>query len=307
MDKSFRSNTAALACLILLASLFSQKLSAEEQEAFCYLPTENNVSYSSVLKLPSASPVAVLKYGDDPLQFGELWLPTSEVSDPNSSEQQQATHPLLVLIHGGCWLNEYDISHTHALSSSLAASGYAVWAIEYRRTGDEGGGWPGSFDDIKAGIQFTQTLDDYSLDLSKIVVVGHSAGGHLALLAGSDPELVKNANISGVIGLAAITDIEEYAKGSNDCQAAALAFMGGLPTENQQSYLAANPANRELHPKTFLLHGSEDQIVPAEQTTEQATASGIKLQMIQGAGHFDMIHPATPSFQALLRHLAQTL
>lgn len=292
-----------MTCWLLLTSLFCLTAFAEEHQAFCYLPTENNVSYSSVLELPSSKPTAILKYGDDALQFAELWLPLSKAADPQSSIQPQVTHPLLVLVHGGCWLNEYDISHSQALSSSLAASGYAVWAIEYRRTGDKGGGWPGSFDDVKAGIQFTQTLNKHPLDLTKIVIVGHSAGGHLALLAGSDHELVKNANISAVIGLAAITDIEEYAKGSNDCQAVVPEFMGGLPAENQQSYVLANPANRTAHPNTFLLHGSKDQIVPIEQTTD----SGIKSQIIQGAGHFDMIHPATPSFQALLKHLAQTL
>ena len=296
MRSTTRTLAGALTYLILLATLWSQNISADDQQAFCYLPTENNVSYSSVLELPSAQATAILKYGDDPLQFGELWLPTSQASDPNLSEQ-----PLLVLIHGGCWLSEYNIDHSHVLSSALAARGYAVWAIEYRRSGDIGGGWPGSYDDIKAGIKFTQTLDDYSLDLSKVVILGHSAGGHLALLAGSDADLVKSANISGVIGLAAITDIEEYAKGSNDCQAAVPEFMGGLPADNQQNYLAANPANKVLHPKTFLLHGSEDQIVPLRQ----ATQSGIELQIVQGAGHFDMIHPATPSFQALLKHLAQ--
>lgn len=280
--------------MILLSNLFSQNLSANDKEAFCYLPTENNVSYASVLELPTAQAIAILKYGDDPLQFGELWLPSSQALDSSPSKQ-----PLLVLIHGGCWLSEYDIEHSHALSSALAASGYAVWAIEYRRTSDIGGGWPGSYDDIKAGIEFIQSVDDYSLDLSRVVILGHSAGGHLALLAGSDDDLVKRANINGVIGLAAITDIAEYAKGSNDCQAAVPEFMGGLPVDNQQSYLAANPANKKLHPKTFLLHGSEDQIVPLEQ----ATQSGIKLQVIDGAGHFDMIHPATPSFQALLKKL----
>ncbi|MFT5610220.1 MAG: acetyl esterase/lipase [Arenicella sp.] len=298
MRSTTRTLPKALAYMILLSNLFNQNLSANDEEAFCYLPTENNVSYSSVLELPSAQAAAILKYGDDPLQFGELWLPSNQASDPGSSKQ-----PLLVLIHGGCWLSEYNIDHSYALSSALTASGYAVWAIEYRRTGDVGGGWPGSYDDVKAGIEFTQTLDDYSLDLSRVVILGHSAGGHLALLAGSDADLVKSANISGVIGLAAITNIEEYAKGSNDCQAAVPAFMGGLASDKQQEYIAANPAEQKLHPKTFLLHGSEDQIVPLDQ----ATQSGIKLQVIQSAGHFDMIHPATPSFQALLEHLAQTL
>jgi acetyl esterase/lipase len=285
-----RTRPRALAYMMLLSNLFSQNLSANDQEAFCYLPTENKVSYASVLELPTAQAAAILKYGDDSLQFGELWLPSSQALELSSSE-----HPLLVLIHGGCWLSEYDIEHSHALSSALAASGYAVWAIEYRRTGYIGGGWPGSYDDIKAGIEFTQSLDDYSLDLSRVVILGHSAGGHLAFLAGSDDDLVKRANISGVIGLAVITDIAEYAKGSDDTQAAVPEFMGGLSVDNQQNDSAANPANKKLLPKTFLLHGSEDQIVPLEQ----ATQSGIKFQVIPGAGHFDMIHPATPSFQAL--------
>ena len=89
----------------------------------------NGVTFEDVEALPRGEPSLILQYGDDPLQFGELWL-----CEPSSA----AKAPLVILIHGGCWLNEFDLTHLHPLATALAESGFAVWSLEYRRVGDDG-------------------------------------------------------------------------------------------------------------------------------------------------------------------------
>ena len=249
---------------------------------------KSNVSYTSVTGLDFVEADEKLVYGNDnpELQFGLLWLPES--STPNVKP------PLIVLIHGGCWLNAFDIQHSYPLSSALAQTGYAVWSLEYRRTGDAGGAWPGSFDDIRQGLAFTSNLGDYPVDLDRMVIMGHSAGGHLALLAAS-----YNQNIDAVIGLAAITDIVEYSRGENSCQTATIDFMGGVYEANPAAYEAANPVGKSLNDRTILLQGDIDVIVPLEQSQLR----GATQVVFEGAGHFDWVHPGTGAYQLLLSTL----
>lgn len=250
-----------------------------------YAAVDANVPFSSVASLPADTPAVRLAYGNDPLQFGELWLPAA--AEPAS---------LVVFVHGGCWLNAYDVQHTYALSTALTQAGYAVWSLEYRRTGDPGGGWPGTFEDIQAGLAFVDNLAEYGVTTDQYVLAGHSAGGHLALLAGARVSAVR-----AVIGLAAITDIEAYAEGNNSCQTATPQFMGGTPTEKPADYLAANPAAHSRYANTILLHGSADAIVPIEQAQLAQATRVIEAE----AGHFDWVHPGTPAFGTLLLTLQQ--
>lgn len=249
---------------------------------------KSNVSYKSVTELGFTKANKKLVYGEEnpELQYGLLWLPKKPAANGKA--------PLIVLIHGGCWLNAFDIRHSFPLGSALAQAGYAVWSLEYRRTGDEGGGWPGSYEDIKRGLAFTQMLSDYPVDLDRMVIMGHSAGGHLALLAAAG-----NEHISGVIGLAAITDIIEYSRGSNSCQTATIDFMGGIYEAFPSAYQAANPTSRPVHEKTLLLQGDIDTIVPFEQSE----LPGATPFVLEGAGHFDWVHPGTEAYQLLLSTL----
>ena len=240
------------ACLTLLFFVF---LDTSESNETSKDAMKSNVSYSSVTELDFKEADEKLVYGDTnpDLQYGLLWLPEKLTAADKA--------PLIVLVHGGCWLNKYDIQHSYALSSALATAGYGVWSLEYRRTGDTGGAWPGSFDDVKQGLAYVSQLKNYPLDLTRIVIMGHSAGGHLALLAASE-----NHNVRGVIGLAAITDIVEYSRGKNSCQTATIDFMGGTFEEDPTGYQAANPASQALHNNTILLHGDIDSIVPLKQS-----------------------------------------
>lgn len=253
---------------------------------------KDNVSYKSVTELDFRQADKKLVYGDanPELQYGLLWLPE------NSNPTQKA--PLVVLIHGGCWLNAFDIQHSQSLSSALADAGYAVWSLEYRRSGDAGGAWPGSYDDVKQGLAFISSLSDFPVNLDKVVLMGHSAGGHLALLAASEIK-----GISGVIGLAAITDIIEYSRGGNSCQTATLDFMGGPYESNPNAYQAANPVGKPVHERTILLQGDADSIVPPGQST----LPGISTEMLEGAGHFDWVHPGSRAYKVLLTTLQDLL
>jgi acetyl esterase/lipase len=211
--------------------------------------------------------------------------------------------PLVIFIHGGCWLNQYDVAHSHAFSTALAQAGYVVWAIEYRRVGDHGGGWPGSLKDVEKAIAYTAKLSEYPINLNQVAIAGHSAGGHLALLAGANSSLEQGIVIKAVVGLAPIVDLLEYAKGGNSCQTAVSKFMGGMPLQRSTQYSAANPVELGIPDSTILIHGSADVIVPIEQSINK----GVALRTVEGAGHFDLIHPGTPAFQVLLRELARVL
>ena len=271
-------------CQLAAAVSLSYSTAAAELD---YPATPSNVDYGNVLSMPFKQEDALYYYGEDSNQLARLWLPT----------QTNRVQKLVVLIHGGCWLNEFDMSHTFPLATALSQAGYAVWSLEYRRTGDQGGGWPGSFDDIKAGINFLSRLEVNNLSLAPLAIVGHSAGGHLALLAGNEfPQA------QAVIGLAAISDIQAYSQGGNDCETATPRFMGGSFAEIPELYDLANPATLGVHQNTMLLHGTADSIV----NVNQSKIDGAVTKIESGAGHFDWVHPGTRAVQLLLDTLEES-
>lgn len=275
---------------VLCALLFAAAgLAKAADDTAAYGQVGSGVSFADVQALDYREADHTLSYGSDPLQFGSLWLPVA--TDPQPAA-------LVVLIHGGCWMNAYDMAHTYALSTALAQAGYAVWSLEYRRTGDNGGGWPGTYEDVLAGIAYIDSLTDYAVDPERFVIAGHSAGGHLALLAGRE-----YPQASGILGLAAITDIESYASGNSDCETAAAQFMGGPPAEGASAYAEANPSVLEMHDTTILLHGGEDTIV----SVNQALLIGARTLFVEGGGHFDWVHPGTRSVNLLVSTLQNLL
>ena len=275
-------------CQLNLITL--EKFSSLKAAEAAYLSSNPNVSYEEILELPYRISDHRISYGEEPPQFGRLWLPESK------------NNGTVIFVHGGCWINEYGIDHTQAFSTALAVAGYAVWSIEYRRTGDPGGGWPGTFEDVITGINKLSDLDHFGLDMERLVLMGHSAGGHLAVLAGARSELLE-VKPALVLGLAAITDVVTYAEGQNSCQEAAAEFMGGTPEERPDAFGEVQPVNFGVNSDTVLLSGAIDQIVPPSQ----AELSGATVIRHENAGHFDWIHPGTDAFQVILSILARDL
>jgi acetyl esterase/lipase len=173
------------------------------------------MSSENVLTLPPPPADAHLSYGSDANQFGELRLPKTE-----------GPFAVVLNIHGGFWRAKYDFKHAGHLCAALTAKGIATWNVEYRRVGNPGGGWPGTFEDIVSAHRFLpQIAKRYNLDPSKVVIMGHSAGGQLALcLAAHEP------SVKRVVSLAGILDLEEAFNEhlSND---AVVEFLGGTPKQ----------------------------------------------------------------------------
>ncbi|MFT4712525.1 MAG: acetyl esterase/lipase [Candidatus Azotimanducaceae bacterium] len=258
------------------------------------------VSLGEIQTLTFDEPNEVIKYGAGELQFAEYWHPGS------------ASPPLVILIHGGCWLNEYGLDHVRGLASSLKAKGYAVWSTEYRRVGDVGGGWPGTFEDIVDSINHTEKLPN--IDARSKFVMGHSAGGQLALWVASKGSLPDNSEmrsridtaISGAIGLAAISDMVEYSRGSNSCEVITEALMGGSEDDQAGRYRFASPSLLIPSMPSILIHGESDTIVNIKQSEDYAKMStSVELVRLPGLGHFDMIDPNGPAFNRIIDALAK--
>ncbi|HEY1271395.1 MAG TPA: alpha/beta hydrolase, partial [Terriglobales bacterium] len=178
-----------------------------------------------ILRLSPPPADARLSYGTDPHQFGDLRLPKAK-----------GPHPVVMNIHGGFWRNKYDLTHAGHLCATLTAKGLATWNLEYRRVGDPGGGWPGTFSDVRDGYRFlTLVAKEHTLATDKIVVMGHSAGGQLALaLAGHD------ASIRRVVSLAGVLDLQR-AWSLHLSKDAVVEFLGGTPQEVPEHYREADP------------------------------------------------------------------
>ncbi len=248
---------------------------------------EMPVSFEAVLALDAREPDQMLRYGSEDSQYGALWLP-----------RRKGSVPLLVLVHGGCWLREYSAPHVYPLAAQLARDGFAVWVPEYRRVGERGGGWPGTAADVLRSLDVIDAQSLPGVNRTRTLVLGHSAGGHLALwLASRDPALLPpGLRISGAIGLAAITDLDRYARGTSSCQSATPRLMGAGPDEAPERYRAASPSRQPQRVPTVLLRGGQDPIVGPEQVSAMAQATPVHLET---AGHFDWIHPDTPAYEVL--------
>lgn len=269
-------------------------------------PTRLNVAWKEVAALPPAPADHRIAYGPDSLQFGELRLPP----------EGEGPFPVVVFIHGGCWLAQFDLTHVGPVSADLAARGYAVWTPEYRRVGDTGGGWPGTFLDIGRAVDHLRILaKEYPLDLNEVTVMGHSAGGHLAIWQAQRAGLPEDSPlyvpdplpVSRVVSLAGITDLVAYNEVGNSCSVAVPKLMGGSPSEQPELYRQASPAT--LGPGSvpvWLIHGTEDAIVPPEQSSSYAALAGqdssrVRLVTISGGGHFDLVHPASVAWEEVVR------
>jgi acetyl esterase/lipase len=230
--------------------------------------------------------------------------------------------PLVIFLHGGFWRSAYDRAHVGPLSEALAAAGFAVCAPEYRRTGQPAGGWPGTFDDVATAVdvlpQLAAQVSCGVADPDRVVLAGHSAGGHLALWAASRGRLPTDApwhapqpgtpglNVGvGVVSLAGVCDLAacyRFGLGSG----AAGALMGGSPEEFPDRYRVADPMS--LVPAgapAWLVHGTADEHVPESQSRDYAAAAAaaggrVQAELLPGCGHFEVIDPLSAAWPAVL-------
>ena len=222
-----------------------------------------------------------LSYGSDKYQFADLRVPKGN-----------GPFPIVISIHGGYWRAKYDLEYMGHMCDALAAKGIATWNLEYRRVGNPGGGWPGTFEDVRNGYHYiVQNAKKYNLDERTIIVTGHSAGGHLALCLASYEPTVKN-----VIAFAGVVDLqrawEEHL--SDD---AVVELLGGTPSAVPEHYEEADTMRRSIESAAqFLVHGTGDDIVPVSFSStyaEKKIKSGEKVTFISlpAADHFDVVDP----------------
>ena len=271
---------------------------ANSESSAIYPKKISQVPYSALGVLPTSEADEQFSYGDDPLQTIYTW-------HGRSSTNEMYADKALIFIHGGCWLNAYGYEHAKGMYHALAELGMGVYVTEYRRVGDEGGGWPGSLDDVTQAISTALKRIENEGRYTNIYIAGHSAGGHLALLAAqrlsSSSLNLSRANIKRIIGLAAITDIQSYAMGHNSCQSATAKFMNGTPEDVPTAYQRATPRPTHGSLPITLLQGDADSIVPARH----AVLSGTNPKIIKNGGHFDWLHPESTSFDALLEVISE--
>ena len=255
------------------------------------------MSAAALADFPNPPADHVIAYGDDPLQFGELRLPEGD-----------GPFPVIVFMHGGCWMSEYDIAHSRKLTDAFPKEGIAVWSLEYRRIGDPGGAWPGTFDDIEAGIaHLSELVEPYSLDPERVIVSGHSAGGHLALwiaqrIEEQQPEGVVRPR--GVLGLAPAPDLE-YLHEHGTCGSAATLLMGGSPEEHPDRYAYGSVANRipQSTPQIAVVGKYDETWRPVGvRYATAATEQGAPINVIDApeSGHFEMIDPDSTTWPLVL-------
>jgi acetyl esterase/lipase len=242
----------------------------------------------SILEIPAAPPGLHIAYGNDELQFGELHLP-----------EGKGPHPVAIVIHGGYWRARYDLRHIGHFCVALAEARVAAWSLEYRRIGNAGGGYPGTFDDVRAGAShLARIAKERSLDLKHVVATGHSAGGHLALWLAKQSALP----LRGVVPLAPVADLKrawELKLSSNVVEE----FLGGSPGQVPERYRTSSPM--EMLPigvRQRVIHGDRDHEVPISMSREYAAAArksgdDCTLTEPEGAGHFELIDPRTAAWR----------
>jgi acetyl esterase/lipase len=258
-----------------------------------------------IMEMPTAPADVRVAYGPaDTVQFGDLRLPGGD-----------GPHPVVLIIHGGCWLSAYGLDLMDAMATEFREQGYATWNIEYRRVGEPGGGWPHTFLDVAAATDHLRTLaEDYPLDLERVVAVGHSAGGHLALWLGMRDQLPDNSDLypsdplplKGIVSLAGITDPESYlVRQPGSCGSSVDDLLGGLPEEQPLRYAEASPLqNVPLGTPQILISGAEDPIVPlthVERYYKAARRAGdeVELVTVKKAGHFEVIAPGSIAWESV--------
>jgi acetyl esterase/lipase len=246
-------------------------------------------------------------YGPGPDRFGELWRPASP-----------GPWPVVALLHGGFWRAGRTLELMRPLAADLAGRGFAAWNLEYRRVGQPGGGWPGTCEDVAAGLDHLAGLAAQApLDLDRLVVAGHSAGGHLALWSAARAGLPPGAPGAAprvipwlAVSLAGVCDLHAGAADGIG-EGAVAGFLGATPEQAPERYRLASPRSRlPLGVRQLLVHGDADTRVPVEQSRAYAAAAAaagdpVELVELAGVDHMAVIDPASPAWAEVTHRLGR--
>ena len=255
---------------------------------------------------PRPTPSASVRYGDDPLQVVDVWLPKGH-----------GPFPTVLMVHGGCW--ETSIADRHIMdwaADDLRDRGIAVWNIDYRGVDRPGGGYPGTFLDAAAAADaLAAHAQDFGLDTRRIVAVGHSAGGHLALWLAARPRLPRSSPlhsgrplpIAAVVSLGGLPDLELGTRIKNGCGTKVSAELAdGHFAETSVPRLAP------LGVPQYLIDGLDDPIIPAVIATDyrtrmQAAGDRVHIDWVPASGHFELIAPGSAAWAVAVGRIRAAL
>ena len=265
------------------------------------------MTWPDLLERPRPAPSATIRYGEDPLQVVDLWLP--EGAGP---------HPVVLMVHGGCWQTGIaDRTIMNWIADDLRKRGIAVWNIDYRGVDRPGGGYPGTFQDVAAAADALRAhAAEYRLDAGRVVATGHSAGGHLALWLAGRPRLPRGSPlrtasplpIAEVVSLGGLPDLEEAAREpGSGCGTEVIArISGGRFAETSVPRLAP------LGLPQVLINGMQDRIIPtayAEGYARPMRTAGddVRVRMLDQTGHVELVAPETAAWAAAVEELRRAL
>ena len=258
-----------------------------------------------------------IAYGTDALQFGELRVPSTN-----------GPHPIAIVVHGGCWvakLGNMDeravaMDNMRPVAAALTAAGIATWNVEYRRLGNPGGGWPGTFQDVARATDFVRTLAAANrLDLTRVIAIGHSAGGHFVMWLATRPKLPTTSDLymsdplllTGVVDLDGPPDLKATIPLQQPvCGSPVITnLMGGTPDERPERYRAASPV--ELLPlgvrQEFFAGRMFAALAAPYETAAKQAGDVLHLTVLANAGHFVFIDPQSDVWPQVLAAVKRLL
>jgi acetyl esterase/lipase len=264
------------------------------------------MTWPDLLARPRPRPNATVHYGADPLQVADLWLPAG-----------RGRHPIVVMVHGGCWQTGIaDRTIMDWIAEDLRRRGIAVWNVDYRGVDRPGGGYPGTFQDVAAAADALRAQAAlHHLDLSHLVAIGHSAGGHLALWLAGRPRLPRGSPlrtarplaIHAVVSLGGLPDLEEAARSENGC---GNEVIGRLTSGHFAD--TSVPRLAPLGVPQVLINGRQDRIIPlayAEGYAAPMRAAGddVRVRMLESTGHVELVAPETAAWAAAVEEIQRML
>ncbi len=258
-------------------------------------------SLEAMLAAPPAPPSHRLAYGSAAEQFVDVYLP----------EPSAEAAPLVVAIHGGFWRAQYDSSHLSHACAALAADGFVVASVEYRRIGQDGGGYPGTLHDVAAALARLQSEQArFGFDPRRILACGHSAGGQLAQWLAARRPLEGELVIRGVVALAPVSDlVRGHALGLG--RGVIETFLGGAPEQVPPAYLEASPAaHLPLGVRQIVVHGELDQEVPLALSVDyvhraRELGDDVRLLTLLGADHYCVVNPRSNEWRQVVQALQE--